>query len=1502
MKAMETRLMTVLTLVSICGGVAFCEPEHLVYPVPGHDDWRQDLRGRTYELNQRDVKPIVWGVCGRFAGIDPQEQRSHHRYGMEIKFVFQDGSTNWFKPSKTFAATHAGWQRLSGIYQPPKPVRKADFYCRLAVKGEAWYDGVSLFETMPEPRREPCRIQERDGAVTLENEFVRVVVLPRQGATVTHLVDKRTGTDYASEDPNRRLLLDQFRQGGKCYNRPWKAETKVATDEKASVELRTSGPDGYPYLDVVRTMTLERDSAALDVAYAWYNQPASMGDLVLEPWVINGLSPRGGRNQRVMMPTAGGVRSAGPGGGTVKHRDAIGGWYAAGADDRRTMALTFDWANYAETWHYLAGDDSLVSDIILQPVKIAAGGTFETGYSFFPLVGVKSPDWIENGLAAAFRQTAGGVTLELDGARRGVFNVEVAGSYAAGASRFWRSTAFVSPDATTALGGVLPPEGLRRAVVRLYSDGALVFEADRAFEEGAVYKPKKQKAKPAEVKPFSLELKRDLVTPHAKFAHPWAGGKPRVLFLTSIHQAREIVELQQRADIEARTVRLAFDENTTNWAMIERYMAYGYADMNISLKKELETRFDAIVVSGNLLDPVDKENRAAIERQLASGTGIVRIGTKNPACAPDDKAVAWIERNVAPELLVGCGGKVRATDAGSHREVMLDYDGGLGLTPFVGYLFNGKPPFRYQDYSLGLVARAIYWAARRDVEVPADAVRSEERIDVKPGFAIVHSFWKGPKGVCDWSAKAVHTKKTAEIVSLATDREEFRIGDEVVGSVRTKGGRARVELLDGFGRLLSTTASDDGRFSLPIPEARTGLLTVKASVMADGSLADEKTHDVFCRIPYHRQEFPLCISEGWVTYSKEKEYLLPYRAKVYRDLGINFIRFWDSRRTESYAHMLRYGFDFDFSVYDARLAVHSDLFNRKFLNPYSQTHDKKYLVREPCLHDPAYRAKLDAQTRSNVRRIAKFSPVTCDCGDENTLTRWNTPFDFCFSEQTLKAFRNWLENAYGTLENLNAAWKTSYATWDAVVPDTTVEARERARKTGVKSYAAWADHRRFMELSFCETIERVAKIVDEELPGVPLDMSGCMAPNGWTGMDMWLVGKVVKEPAAYEGGLMGNYIRSFGRPFVKPWTGYGVQPKALELWPWQVGFQFLDFGLYFWTCFNFLLPDYSPTPSAIQYGKVGDEMKSGAARLLRSLESPPEVLIHYSYGSIHASRIEERGDAFDKCSRRWAEELSVRGIPYRFVAYEEIETGELDRTAARTLILPQSAAISDREASAIRRFAARGGVVVGDSFTGMMDEHCRLRDKPVLTDIVRNGLDLGEKPMDSISVFRLRPRYGAEGLYWGLVRSQDSDEGVATRVITLKEPAFVYDLRGKRALGRVTSFQVPLAAGQAKFFAALPYEVGRLSVEARGAVRGGDVSVSVRVQVPTGAKACHPVKVDIFEPDGRRNRLYSGVCDARGGIGTLAFRTALNDVPGTWRLVATDYITGKTASAALNVE
>lgn len=1487
-----------LPVASVFGGIA-----HLVYPIPGDEKSDQAIEHRVYELNQGKPHQIAWGISGRFRGIDPMLVPSHHRFGIEIRFVFDDGTCDWFEPDRKFTAKNDGWQHFSGIYQPRRAVKTATFYCRLATSGEAWYDGMTLFEISDSPVHEKCRIGEEDGAWTLENEFLSLLLLPQEGATIPRLVDRKTGTDYAASHINSRLLLDQFRQGGACFRRVWKAEVKRATEDEVALEVKMNGPSGYPYLDVSRLLTLKRDSSALEVVYKWYNQPASMGDTVIEPWVVNGLTPHEGRNQQVMYATAQGVRRVGPWGGTIKHSDVIGGWYAAGADDRRTMALTFDWSHYAETWHYFAGDNSLMSDLILQPVKIAAGSAFTTEYDFFPLRGVKTPDWIENGLAAEIGIEDGHVVLRLDGAKRGVFNVELAGVYADGRKGHMRTTAFVSPETTATVSGeTLPAEGLKVATVRLYSCGGLVFEADHAFEKGYAYRPKKQKAKPAEVKPFVLELKHDLVTPHTAFARPWAGGRPRVLFLTSIHQAREIVELQQRADVEARTVRLAMDENETAWAMIERFNTYKIADMNVSLKKELETKLDAIVISGDLIQPVDKENQALIAKQLAAGAGLVRIGTKNPALTNDAAAVAWIAGNTSPELLPGCAGKVRAADVGTHREVMLDYEGKMGLTPFIGYLFNAKPPFRYQDYSLGLVARAIYWASKRDVKALAGAVMTEEIVPAGPGLDIRHAFWKGAKGVCDWRAEAVHRAKPAEIVRLATDREEFRIGETVAGTVQTTGGDARVELLDGFGRALSKTVPADGRFELVIPEARTGLLTVRAVVSKNGRLADERRHDVFCRIPYHRLEYPLCLSEGWTNYAHEKEYLLPYRAKVYHDLGINFIRYWDSTRTESYTHMLRHGFDLDFSIYDARLAVHSDLFNRKYLDPYSKTHDKKYLVREPCLHDLVYRAKLDAQTAANVKRIAKYSPVTCDCGDENTLTRWTTPFDFCFSEHTLAAFREWLRGEYGTLKKLNAAWRTDYATWEAVMPDTTLEARERAKRTGEKSYAAWADHRRFMELTFCETIERVREILNKELPDVPLDMSGTQAPNGWTGMDMWLVSKSVKEPAAYAEGLLGDYIRSFGRPFIKPWTGYGVQPKTLEMWPWSVGFRFLDAGVYFWTDFNFLLPDYSPTPSAVQYGKTGDEMKTGAARLLRSLEYHHEALVHYSYGSIHASRIEDRAEAFDKCSTKWAQELLSRGIPYRFVAYEEIENGELDRTPARTLVLPQSAAISDRETEAIRRFAARGGMVVGDDFTGLYDQHCSRRAEPVLRDIIRRELALGPKDADGISVYPLFGRDGAEGRYWGFTRDEQAGEGRAKRTIRLDTQSVVYDLRAKKRLGKMSSFDVSLEAGQAKFFAALPYEVGGVSVAAPDVSAGAVVTVTVNVELPASARACHPVQVEVYDPNGVRSRLYSGVCDAKGGHDAYTFRTALNDPAGTWRVVATDYVTGRKATGAFSLK
>ena len=89
-----TRLMAVLS-VGLCG-VARGEVTHFTFPVPGHPNWGQAIQNKVYDLNQKTPKRIAWGVSGRFAGIDPMVPLSHHKYGIEIKFIYEDGTYNWF--------------------------------------------------------------------------------------------------------------------------------------------------------------------------------------------------------------------------------------------------------------------------------------------------------------------------------------------------------------------------------------------------------------------------------------------------------------------------------------------------------------------------------------------------------------------------------------------------------------------------------------------------------------------------------------------------------------------------------------------------------------------------------------------------------------------------------------------------------------------------------------------------------------------------------------------------------------------------------------------------------------------------------------------------------------------------------------------------------------------------------------------------------------------------------------------------------------------------------------------------------------------------------------------------------------------------------------------------------------------------------------------------------------------------------------------------------------
>ena len=585
-------------------------------------------------------------------------------------------------------------------------------------------------------------------------------------------------------------------------------------------------------------------------------------------------------------------------------------------------------------------------------------------------------------------------------------------------------------------------------------------------------------------------------------------------------------------------------------------------------------------------------------------------------------------------------------------------------------------------------------------------------------------------------------------------------------------------------------------------------------------------------------EVPFAMGESAHRCGRLKRYLMPLRYAQLKSAGVNQMRFWHVDPPETYRPYLPYGFGLQFPVAGARL----ENFAAAFQAPYARTHDRRYLRRTPCLNDPDFLAREGAAIASRVAGVRQLRPQVYDAGDENSLTRWEAAFDFCFAPHCLAAFRAFLRGEYASLAALNGVWGTDFASWDEVTPDTAEEARARAARTGRRSYAAWADHRRFMERTFCGYLDGVRRTIAGVDPGRRFDISGTQPANGYTGMDYWRLAQIVDLPALYDLENTGEIVRSF-RTFAHPWYGYGASAAEIRWQLWRDAFRYLDFGISYYHEGLMLRPDYTLSEPVAAAGEIVREWRTGAARLLRALASDPAVLVHYSHASAYAAQIEGRYREFAAARDFWVQRLVATATPFRFVAYAEIEAGELRRTTARTVVLPESAALSDAEAAELAAFAARGGKIVARGPTGLFDGHCAARPRPALAGRVTDDDGLGVSATDGIRTFAWRLRAGGPVRYWGFVRNlEPSGAAPAARTQELSAPGYVYDLRRGGAPQYARKFTVALAPGEAAFFAVLPYRVTGLSATASG---------EVRLAVSEGVAAYHPVHVAMCDAAGR---------------------------------------------------
>lgn len=337
---------------------------------------------------------------------------------------------------------------------------------------------------------------------------------------------------------------------------------------------------------------------------------------------------------------------------------------------------------------------------------------------------------------------------------------------------------------------------------------------------------------------------------------------------------------------------------------------------------------------------------------------------------------------------------------------------------------------------------------------------------------------------------------------------------------------------------------------------------------------------------------------------------------------------------------------------------------------------------------------------------------------------------------------------------------------------------------------------------------------------------------------------------------------------------------------------------------------------------------------------------------------------FMKNREGWSELLEDLGYQYNYLSYEQLEKGDLTKAGYKVLILPGSIALSTKEVKQIRAFVKAGGVVIAETMPGMTTVHGRPLPESSLADVFaaprygrgravctntwlheynRNRTtSAGEQARATVQgifdAVRLKPRIVVtkagdqppitiERVSWtggglevvallkemrgmfapssdGTMRYLDRP-GISAEDkvrVTLPKSAHCYDLRAHKYLGEKQSLTTTLREADPKIYALLPYQVKGIKLAVTGGKRPGElVKYEVKLNVGAARPARHVVKVEVFSPDGKKQALYRANLDTRAGAGSGQFRLALNDAPGTWRLVATDVISGEKAEASWKV-
>lgn len=1108
-------------------------------------------------------------------------------------------------------------------------------------------------------------------------------------------------------------------------------------------------------------------------------------------------------------------------------------------------------------------------------------------------------------------------------------------------------------------------------------------------------------------------------TPHFAWAPDIPGPPIDAVVIAPAYGQRETVELMQRFDIRCHAAM------TWTWNRLAG-IGYGntqYFTPGAVAKRfdqALAPRRDVIIIGGIDWEILHLEHRQRILEQVHDeGTGVVIIQPgKSPelqellsrSSEPDTQSVigatpwqvlsAFADQNPADIVKAGSFGKGRWV-ALRYRTNSTNHS----LTPR-----SPVPclnPWEYEYYQ-SLLGRTVFWAADRElpvtvgidttgyapvtasplpvavelfcsgvantagkvaVELVAHHLATNTHCAAPPigtqldggkataepelpwiasGRVILTARVLSEERTLGWSSRDVTLIPPATVDSVEVSQPSFKAGTDVTGTASLAGeippeSHIRLTFRDGWGRVLGTQEHPPNssiRFRFPgIDPVATSAHTIEGALVDPAGRTLSASTAEFGITGRERPAFHLAI---WEENETDRISALWYDR--FRELGVDAIFYRSDRGNIDGA---------------ARLMARAGLFSAPMFACYAPKIDKNEWgpVHTACAHVPDVVEAGRERTRETARNWSRFGVLHYGDGSDKHM------HGNCFCEHTLTALRQHLQSAYRNLAPLNQAWKTSFAQWSDVVPDTLAKARDRGH------FRSWLDHTRFMETSYIAYNRAMRDALHEVDPGAPVGPDGYGRLNSRDGSDWWQLLQTFsfynlytyQDPPQLEitrslaqhfsnvklrSIYYGSYTNQFGNPvFLRTIPWYALLHDYNGLFWWSAN------GKTTWAFSNGRLagPDFRATRSYLQSREGIDAVREGLVHLIRVAKRDHNgIAIYYDQTAVHAATAYAHPSSLVRSCQSFEKAIEDVGYQYDYVAAPQIRDGYLTKGKFRVLILPHILAMSRETANIIRAFAENGGLVLADTPPARYDENLHpFGDASPLAgmfaepgQVTAIGKDMGllmtedfrqywrqrtrsagpalrKTILDLLTAHALAPEAtipssadtGHAHLETVVYRHDDAryigviNRGAPLREkLKLKTAGVVYDLRARRCLGQKNAIELSLASGDIALFALYPKALPEARVEALKTQLAPGDTARLSVSVEGSVHARRAVIVSVFQPNGHKRAEYARVLEtAPGRPREFVLPFALNDAPGEWRVETTDTITGKQCVVALTL-